>query len=163
MRIFFVFILLSGLFASCTSVKITHKNELPYRTSYSIIAPRYDSSFSREGGAYHTRFYIYPDSVTLYTSDESYPPNSENIRSLGDSLYKLRFYDVGFGLNRETKNQEISRFRTLPDTLDLSGMDGNSLYWREIIIDFVSVGYMNVPEAQKEIFDKALNSLKVTK
>ncbi|WP_167342233.1 hypothetical protein [Nonlabens sp. SY33080] len=53
----------------------------------------------------------------------------------------------------------ISRSITLVDTIKNSGKDRNNLYWLEYVLGDVVIGYVNVPEEQKEQFEKAIASL----
>lgn len=51
----------------------------------------------------------------------------------------------------------------LPDTLELSGTDEKMLYWKDVVVGNISVGYVGVPSDRKELFDKALKTLRRSK
>ena len=53
--------------------------------------------------------------------------------------------------------------KIIPDTLELSGIDADSLYWKDIYIDGISIGYLKVPKEKKELYDKCLRTFKMEK
>jgi hypothetical protein len=55
----------------------------------------------------------------------------------------------------------VNQVTVLPDTFELSGMNSKSLFWKDIKIGKVSIGYDNVPKEKKELFDKSLKTLKM--
>ena len=82
--------------------------------------------------------YWYNDTSVIYiTSDLTAYPNNENIRATG----------------------RIGERDFLMDSLTLGGRDGKGLFWRDIKMKLICVGYVNVPEDRKEIFDDALKSI----
>jgi hypothetical protein len=106
------------------------------------------------------RRYVYNDSSFVYITNFRNTPNYENIKSLGDSVLQLRFQ------NEELTKQvnELlgkNNIRVLPDTFELSGMNSKSLFWKDIKIGKVSIGYDNVPKEKKELFDKSLKTLRI--
>lgn len=99
--------------------------------------------------------YTYSDSTKIYISDFGCSVlNYNNILLLGDSIANKRFeslelkYKIAKELGKEYK----------PDTLSLEGKAANGLYWKDMRIGYVSIGYVNVPENKKSEFDKALSS-----
>lgn len=103
--------------------------------------------------------FSYPDSSCIYIGDFFYTKNEPNIRSLGDSIYNLRYQNRS--LAKETNalvGEELIPLR--PDTLDLMGVQDNQLTWREIVINDFNIGYYNVSVSKIEIFNRALSSLK---
>jgi hypothetical protein len=98
--------------------------------------------------------------VYIYITDNVTPYyNTQNIQTLGDSISKFRF-------QHNSLIKELNTFwrreyyRVWPDTLELSGKDSDSLYWKDIKIGDVSVGYLKVSEKKKKIFDKSLTTLR---
>jgi hypothetical protein len=55
----------------------------------------------------------------------------------------------------------VNQVTVLPDIFELSGMNSKSLFWKDIKIGKVSIGYDNVPKEKKELFDKSLKTLKM--
>ena len=104
--------------------------------------------------------YKYKDSSLIYLTNFDNTPNYENIKSLGDSIANYRFQDEE--MTKEI-NQTLGReaVKALPDTFELSGMDRNSLYWKDIKVGKISIGYQKVPKEKKELFDKVLTTLKM--
>ena len=52
------------------------------------------------------------------------------------------------------------RFKIVSDTLELYGINVNGLFWKDIKIGNISIGYNNVSEEEKIIYDKAINTFK---
>lgn len=104
--------------------------------------------------------YIYPDNSSFYFARESDGENKENIRIMGDSIYKIRFQNRGLV---KSINEELGREVIIirPDTLELSGMDADSLYWKDIVIHDICAGYNGVPLKNKEKFDKCLKTFRM--
>ncbi len=106
--------------------------------------------------------YSYPDSSFFYISTFKYSDNYHNIKMLGDSIFNFRFQ------NRELC-KEINAslgeeyYQILPDIFELSGINADSLCWRDIIIDNVSIGYSNVHPKRQEQYNKCLDTYKVKK
>ena len=42
-----------------------------------------------------------------------------------------------------------------------SGMNDKALYWKDIYVEICTIGYDNVPQEKKELFDKSLETLRV--
>ena len=72
------------------------------------------------------------------------------------------FYD-GTAIN--IKNRYYSNKPRIADadTVDSFGVQENKLFWRELIVGKVVVGYLNVPLDKKEQYDKALLTLRKKK
>jgi hypothetical protein len=104
--------------------------------------------------------YIYNDSSFIYITNFRNTPNYENIKSLGDSISILRFQneELTKQVNELLGKNQIA---VLPDTFELSGLNSKSLFWKDIKIGKVSIGYDNVPKEKKELFDKSLKTLKM--
>ena len=104
--------------------------------------------------------YTYGDSSVIYLTNFRNTPNYDNIKELGDSILNHRFQN-------EEMTKEINQLlgkesvKVLPDTLELSGVDKNSLHWKDVKIGKISIGYQKVPGEKKKLFDKALKTLKV--
>ena len=76
---------------------------------------------------------------------------------LGDSIFNYRFQDkVLWEVLNENLGTEL--YPILPDTFELSGKDEDSLYWRDIVVGEISIGYVNVPSSNKTFYDSCLNS-----
>lgn len=99
--------------------------------------------------------YIYPDSAAIYVTDfRASTLNYDNIKSLGDSIASKR-------LESTELRAEISRSlgkEYTPDTLILHGVTDTGLYWKDIKMGCLSIGYVNVSEQRKIEFNKALAS-----
>ncbi|MBW6481217.1 MAG: hypothetical protein K0B37_17445 [Bacteroidales bacterium] len=106
------------------------------------------------------RRYVYNDSSFVYITNFMNTPNYENIKSLGDSVLQLRFQneELTKQVNELLGKNQVT---VLPDTFELSGMNSKSLFWKDIKIGKVSIGYDNVPKEKKELFDKSLKTLKM--
>jgi len=104
--------------------------------------------------------YIYEDSSMIYLTNFKNTPNYENIKELGDSIINYRFQneDLTKGIN-QLLGKEFAM--ALPDTFELSGTDNNSLYWKDIKVGKISIGYQKVPKEKKELFDKSLKTLRI--
>ena len=104
-------------------------------------------------------YYIYKDSAYIYISDFDISPNYNNIANLGDSILSYRFQNKE--LYREVNNLlGEDRFKIVSDTLELYGINVNGLFWKDIKIGNISIGYNNVSEEEKVIYDKAINTFK---
>ncbi len=104
--------------------------------------------------------YTYNDSSMVYLTNFDNTPNYDNIKSMGDSIANFRFQNEE--MTKEI-NQTLGRevVKALPDTFELSGIDNNSLYWKDIKVGEISIGYQKVPKEKKELFDESLKTLKI--
>lgn len=103
-----------------------------------------------------------PILLFFYISNYYYNENTNNIESLGDSIFEFRFQ------NRElckSINDALGMeyYHILPDTFELSGMNADSLCWRDVLIDNISIGYVNVRPELKAKYDQCLNTYSVKK
>jgi hypothetical protein len=106
--------------------------------------------------------YIYNDSSFIYISNFKNTPNYYNIKELGDSIFQFRFQNEELV---SELNQLIAKsiFNPLPDTFELSGQQKSGLYWKDIKLGQISVGYVNVPKEKRAIFDEAIESTRKTR
>lgn len=99
--------------------------------------------------------YIYSDSSKIYISDFVISvSNYNNMRSMGDSITHKRFESTQL---KDKIARELGK-EYKPETLTLQGKMANGLYWKDIRIGYLSIGYVNVSEKKKNEFDKALAS-----
>ena len=105
--------------------------------------------------------FTYKDGCVIHVGENISTPNYANIISLGDSVSRYRFQnnDLVLEINKMSGKELMKPW---PDTLILSGIDKNGLYWRDIMITDknIALGYLNVPKEKKEIFDKSLDSFR---
>lgn len=100
----------------------------------------------------------YSDSSCIYLGSSDMTPNKKNIKSLNDSIYSLRFQNKPLAEDvNKTIGYNVIKNRT--DTLDISGHDTKGLLWRDIIIGNICVGYKDVKDSNKQLFDIAIKSL----
>ncbi len=106
--------------------------------------------------------YIYNDSSLIYISNFKNTPNYYNIKQLGDSIFKFRFQNEE--LVSEI-NQLIAKeiINPLPDMFELSGQLKNGLFWKDIKIGQISIGYVNVQAEKVFLFDKTISTLRKTR
>ena len=90
--------------------------------------------------------YSYSDSSVIYISDFASSINEQNIRNEGYASKKFEY--------------NMKKYSSNNDTLILSGKNQNELYWKEVIIGKICFGYIEVRLEKKNIFDKALNTIK---
>ncbi|MCT1526934.1 hypothetical protein [Sphingobacterium hotanense] len=112
-----------------------------------------------EAGVEKESIYIYPDSIVVYVTDFKHNPNANNIKALGDSIFQFRFQNED--LIKEA-NKAIGRevVKVLPDTFELSGIDKEGKYWKDLKVGKTSVGYSNVPEDKVSIYERVLSSFR---
>lgn len=150
------------LLTSCTMSKdiCVVRHVLTPRLKYSLNIPmgykieQYEVTVEKEIR------YVYKDSSFIYITNFCNTPNYGNIKSLGDSILQYRF-----------QNEELTKqineilgkpfIAVLPDTLQLSGTNSKSLFWKDIKIGKLSIGYCNVPKERKCLFDKSLKTIKI--
>lgn len=152
---FLIFIL---IFSSCSSEKEITKVYYTHISSttseqkginYSIEIPKgFRLKVYKAGGeAGESREYRYLDSSVIYISDFGSSLNESNIEIGGYSSKKFDF--------------SMKQNRLIGDSLILTGRT-KSGYWKEINIGAMAVGYLNVSDQKKEVFDEALKTLKRT-
>jgi hypothetical protein len=98
--------------------------------------------------------YTYDDSSMIYLTNFLITPNYKNIKSVGEDIANFILQDINKKVGREI-------IKPLPDTFELSGIDNNSLFWKDLKVGLISIGYQNVPREQKELFDRSLKTLKI--
>lgn len=150
------------ILTSCTMSKelSTVKYSPKAHLKYSLDVPKgceiklYEVTIEKE------RRYAYKDSSFIYITNFRITPNYENIKSLGDSVLQFRFQNEEL---TKAVNELLGKIQVavLPDTFELSGVNSKSLFWKDIKIGEVSIGYNNVPKEKKELFDKSLKTLKM--
>lgn len=100
----------------------------------------------------------YSDSSCIYLGSSDMTPNKKNIKPLNDSIYLLRFQNKPLAEDvNKAIGSNVVKIRT--DTLDISGHDTKGLLWRDIIIGNICVGYKDVKDSNKQLFDIAIKSL----
>lgn len=93
------------------------------------------------GGEWNAKEYWYKDSSVIYITSEK-------------GIHTLNYENL-------TKNEENFMKRFLSkDTLTFSDTTQNGKFWKDVKLEHISIGYTNVPKEKKELFDKALKSLK---
>jgi hypothetical protein len=117
--------------------KIDYTMEVPKGYTLKMYKADGESGVSNE--------YWYSDSSVIYLSDFGVSINEDNITKGKYAGKKIEF---------SMKQNQI-----YGDTLVLEGKSKNG-YWKEIIIGKVIFGYLNVLDQKKELFDKALATLK---
>lgn len=131
-------------------------DESSKNTTYSMMVPKGYKLTTLVGG--HSELekqYVYLDSTKIYISDFGNSMlNYNNILSLGDSIANKRFE----GLELKAKIAKELGKEYNPETLILQGKTPNGLYWKDVRVGYLSIGYVNVPENRKMEFDKALSS-----
>lgn len=157
------------LLASCNvglkTVTVTmplfdYEKETIYTQQFQMTIPTgFKELIERSVDADKTHLYYYlPDSSLIYiTNTGTLHPNLHNIKALGDSIYEFRFqYKELWKSINEALGEEV--LKVLPDTLELSGIDADSFYWKDIIFDELSIGYLRVPPRKKKKFDRCLET-----
>jgi hypothetical protein len=161
-----IYIPLLSLLASCASsqhVTVRYKaqnqvNVISDRSSHTIQIPKGYHLFMQVGGHKELeKQYIYPDSTKIYiTSLPVSMLNYDHILSLGNSISKKRFESIDLKAKlAKTLGKEFT-----PETVILQGKTNTSLYWKDIRIGYISIGYVNVPASKKDEYDKVLSSFK---
>lgn len=160
MKINYITILFFLFFTSCGSLtELKMLNREIKGVKYKIKVPKgyeYYECSSIEECMVHLH---YSDSSCIYFGSPDITPNYRNIKSVNDSIYLLRFQNVPLA---EDVNKALGfKLVTIrPDTLDISGQDSVGLFWRDVIIRDKCIGYKNVKESNKLLFDNAVNSLR---
>ncbi|MDR1006171.1 MAG: hypothetical protein LBL74_04830 [Bacteroidales bacterium] len=119
-----------------------------------------ESTFEEFGFEESTYYYI-TDSAMIYITNSLYSPNNGYLQLI-DTMYKWREGNT----SPKRKGMRVlfgQKATPLPDTLEYSGIDTNSLYWKDILLDNIgiSVGYCKVPKEKKSLFDSLLTTLKL--
>jgi len=101
--------------------------------------------------------YSYQDSSKIYiTNFVCSMLNYNNVVNLGDSISGVRLKDLELTkiILKEQKKSYV------PDTLILEGVTKKGLFWKDVRMGSISVGYVNVSGSKKELFEKMLNTFK---
>lgn len=150
------------LLTSCTMNKDlkTVKYCLKSHLKYSIDVPKKYEIKVYEVTVEKEVHYVYADSSYIYITNFTHTPNYDNLKSLGDSVLQYRFQneELTKQVNELLENDKIMG---LPDTFELSGKNNKSLFWKDIKIGGISIGYANVLNEKKELYDKSLKTFKV--
>lgn len=93
------------------------------------------------GNEWNAKEYWYADSSVIYITSEK-------------GIHTLNYENV-----RRIKGAAATRFLS-KDTMSLTGKTQKNLYWKDIKLKELNIGYTNVPKNKKELFDKALESIK---
>ncbi|MDR0863366.1 MAG: hypothetical protein LBO74_00345 [Candidatus Symbiothrix sp.] len=104
----------------------------------------------------------FTDSSFIYVlNSDNGNPNYTNIKNLGDSISNFRFQGVFRQINIDINNQKgYALLPILPEKFELSGEDDNSLFWKDIFMGEVSIGYKNVPKEKKDFFENCLKTFR---
>lgn len=127
------------LFMSCNSVKNVSFSTMTYKSKEKVekfnikIPSDYlkTNSFKRESVV---KKWLYHDDIYIYISSDLTFIDSPNVENW------IKCSDL-------EKNIKC-----------LEGIQDDGRYWKEIIVDDLVIGYVNVPKDRKEEFDKAIMS-----
>ena len=157
----FLTIIIFLLFCSC---KIMHK-KIYFLCEKGIILdvviPRYiNYKTYKDLDCTNSICFLYKDSMFIYFVDGVGSFNMSNVKNINDSIFQFR-YEYG-ELYKKINLQKgyVLYSPELPDTFELSGINKKGLYWKDIYIDGISIGYDNVPFDKKELFDSCLKNVK---
>lgn len=154
MKIYSIIVLL--FFASCMNeysrITFTHYSSDSTEQNKYIYTSKVPKGFTlktykADGESGIENQYLYSDSSMLYISDFGSSLNEQNIRNEGYASKKFEYI-----------MQEGS---STYDTLILSGKNANGLYWKEIVMGNLYIGYLNVNLEKKSAFDNALETFKI--
>lgn len=139
------------------------KKKYPFKHAIATIRIPKDGneSWEVEDGSDETLF-LYKDSAIIYLTRSNPYQNSNNIKKLGDSIHVLRFSNLlrlKINNNLGDKNTPEILIPVLPEKYELSGVGVDLLYWKDILIKGISIGYSNVSHEKKVIFDTALKTI----
>lgn len=152
----FFFFCLSLIGCVSANKRVSFKTHVHYsgddakKVKYSAHMPKgFKLRVVLAGGEFGTtKEFLYPDSSCLYISDykQVSDPNYENIQKSGLISQRFTYSNV--------------TAQSLCDTLNLEGIDSNGLYWKEVFIGKICIGYNKVREERKAAFDKAIKSFR---
>ena len=151
------------ILSSCTTSKdlttVKYSSAQAYPKYYLDVPKGYDFK-GYEVTVERERRYVYPDSSFVYITNFKNTPNYENIHNLGDSVLQFRFQneELAKNVNELLGTNEII---VLPDTFELSGTNKKALFWKDIKIGEVSIGYDNVSKEKKKLFDESLKTFRI--
>lgn len=142
---------------SLINYKIDYKNENPHKIEdYSMSIPSgYKLEFIVGEYSEIEQQYTYKDSSKIYITNSGSSSFTYNyIKKLDDSVVSKRFESLEL---RKHLMKELGKVYTV-DTIILQGLTSDNLYWKDIRIDNISIGYADVPENRKVEFDRALST-----
>lgn len=161
--LFMIILLIFNIFhISCESLDVQIFNDIEYSgmdtvsdsikkyyyTLYYIVPTTKNYSC---GGMENYQFcnYYYEDSIEFYiVSGVGLPGNCSEYISKNDSLIKI------FRASQQINNNYLNA-----DSLVMSGINKNGLYWKNVMRRGVQYGYSNVPSSKLEIFEKSIKSV----
>ena len=133
-----------------------------FSQSYYIDVPiGYTLTNYAVSGEYESQ-YIYKDSSFIYITNFKTNPNYYNIEALGDSIFHFRFQNEELIKELKVLLDDPSLI-PLPDTFELSGQQKSGLYWKDIKLGSIIVGYVNVPKKNMIFFNEAIESVRKTR
>ncbi|RFS19409.1 hypothetical protein DVR12_22505 [Chitinophaga silvatica] len=164
---YLLLLILGGAFFSCNINKgfttITFVSHVDRKQSkivkYSMKIPvGYKLVIGVGGHGEKENEYNYQDLSHIYISEfPSGLANYDNIKSLGDSLARKRFEGIeDYELSKAIAQLQGKEY--VREDMMLEGINSQKLYWKDMRIGFISVGYNNVPASQKDKFDSSLKS-----
>ena len=147
-NIIYLFIFLFS--SSCRSYKKV--SIVSHNISYSVNIPKGYSPVNLVGGHNETeKQFINTDSSRIYISDLGCSSiNYSNISSLGDSILKVHCDNIE--LKVAVSSNLVQNYK-LPYSI-ISGRDSRGFYWKDIRNGYINVGYKNVSEDKKNVYDK---------
>ena len=153
---------------------------LPYEFSLQIPGDYREIEWYLMSGQPMEIHVTFPNGGYVYLSQQKYIPNTGRIKSLGDDVYHQRF---SFLLDRpdaiyNPNGEELVLLKN-------EGKDSEGLYWRDVHYIFpdsicyiqrrvgivrvnkdrrfrLSLGYSNVSNEDKEVFDKIIESMMIS-
>lgn len=161
MKIISILLIVISFYVYLVSVNFEYYDEIKHkRVTYTINIPGgyFKNLIYFDGTGTNERedVYYYNDSSLIYICNTSYFQNYENILLLNDSVSKLRL------LNRKLLfDIQDLLLDSLPQTLSISSIDKDSLYWRDYMVENISCGYKNVKPERKAIYDTAIETFQL--
>lgn len=94
---------------------------------------------------------------TTFSTEAHYSDSSIIYIYSTESLYYLNTDNLNNATNmRDQRN--LAYFQG--DTITVYGRDSLGLFWKDVMHEFYSFGYLNVPQERKEAFDSALQTFR---
>ena len=143
MKIQTLSLLVAAILTSCIANNIENTRYYPIKggPDYSMTVPQGFIFDWFNAGMENEYRYTYADSSFIFITSFENSPNYENIREQGS--YHLRFV-----LSKD-------------DTLTLTGVDNNGLFWKDKAIGGgIFIGYRGVPKITKNMFDSSLTTIR---
>lgn len=131
-------------FKSIKLINYEHKAKKEKKAKYLMDVPKkgIKDEFIVSGSHETEHRVVYQDSSIIYlTNDEAGSAlNYKNIEKVSSD-----------------KQQTGKLF---VDTLSLEGQNEDGQYWKEVKLDEINVGYVNVPPDKKQLYDQALSTIR---